>query len=658
MKGEDDFYEFGGDSISGTRIVSRIKETFGVQISVMDLLESRTIGEFVGIVLAKAAVKQAASTDIAPAPVRETYPVGREQLSILYAQLLGGGHTGFNLPAFLKLPRDVDRKRLEAAIGELIQRHEVLRTTFCDFDQERPSMIIHPYTGFALQEIRLDDLSCRNELIRPFDLRQGELFRVALLNVRDEEFVLFFDIHHALADGRTISLLNADLFNLYHRQPLPPVLLQQKDIAWHQFTHSNEADKAYWLGLFPGTLPKTDLPSDFLRPPVHTNRGGMHEFELSAGLVAGMKDLARREGVTNYQIVLSAWSVLVHAYTGAEDFVIAVTVDGRGQHLTTAGMLASLIPLRLGVSGAKPLGAILKDNRKVSNEAFRHTSYILNNLLTDLHPPASLDRTLLSEIILSYMNFEFGAGKQGLFETMRFVNPASKADLSIFGSDTGEHISFALEYYADLFLPDSIARMAQDFTRILELMVRGDLTRPAPFEHVPKNSPQRERAGRKLPDAMSRGVRDFASGSGVSVSAVMLAVFAALLSRVRARSETVVALDPETSVCFHVDDNTEFDDLMAQAAAGMAAIGSSLEPRPADNRRIAFAYEVEPNGRSAGAGNINLHGHDLLCRVFDRPEGIEVRFDHNPAFLTSNTAEKWLGYFERILQGLLQGSAQ
>ncbi len=661
VTGEDDFYEFGGDSISGTRIVARIKEAFGVQVNVMDLLEAESIGGFVGIVLERAAAKQAAPPDIAPAPARESYPVGREQLSILYAQLRSGAHTGFNLPAFLRLPRDFDRKRLEEAVGELIRRHEVLRTTFRDFDKERPSMVIHPFTGFELQEVRLDDISRRSELITPFDLAEGGLFRVRLLNVRDEEHLLFFDIHHALADGRTVSLLNADLYSLYHRQPLPPVLLQQKDIAWHQFTHPNEADKAYWMGLFQGVLPKTDLPSDFPRPPVHTNRGGVHEFELSAELVAGMKDLARREGVTNYQIVLSAWSILVHAYTGAEDFVIATTVDGRGRHLATAGMLASLVPLRLAVGSAKPLGAVLQDNRKVSNEALRHTSYILNDLLTDLHPPVCRDRTLLSEIILSYMNFEFGARPQGLFETMRFVNPASKADLSIFGSDIGERISFALEYYADLFLPDSIARMAADFTVILELMVRGDTSSPVPFKPVPRQGARREWASRTLSEALGRGVRDFAAANGVAESAVMLAVFVALLCRVRARSETAVDLDRKVPLRFHVDADTEFDDLLAQVGAGMAGNGTSVAPGsgdfrdPADGRRIAFVRETEAAGPD-GTGDAD--GYDLVCSVQDRAGRMEVRFDHDPVFLTPNTAQKWLGFFERIVQGLLQGSNQ
>ncbi len=662
LTGGDDYYDLGGDSISATRIVARIKDMFGVQVSVMDLLESQTIGEFVAIVLERSTAKQSASSDITPAPPRETYPVGREQLSILYAELLGGEHTGFNLPAFLKLPPDFDRQRLEQAVGELIRRHEVLRTTFCDFDQERPAMIIHPYSGFVLEEIRLEDMAHKDALIRPFDLRQGGLFRVALLNVRDEEFVLFFDIHHALADGRTISMLNADLFSLYHGLPLPPVRLQQKDLAWRQFTHSNAADKAYWLGLFQGNLPKTDLPADFPRPPVHTNRGGVHEFELPAELVAGMKDLARREGMTNYQIVLSAWSLLVHAYTGAEDFVIAITVDSRGQYLTTAGMLASLIPLRLGVSSAKPLGDILKANQKVSNEALRHTAYILNNLLTDLHPPVSLDRTLLSEIILSYMNFEFGSQPQTLFETMRFTNPASKADLSIFGSDTGERISFALEYYADLFQPERIARMAADFTRILELMVSGDTARPVPFVSISHAASTREHSRRQLPEALRRGVQAFANARNAPVSTVMLAAFAALLSRVTARNETLIDLDATTAVRFHVNADTEFNDLLAQAVAGLTEGGRVAESAngghsdATHDRRIAFVYEASLDKLKTSAASAN--GYALISRVYDSAEGMELCFDHDPAFLTPKAAEKWLGFFERVVQNLLQGSAQ
>ncbi len=496
---DDDFFDLGGDSISATRIVSRIGEIFGIEASVMDILESDTLGDYVDEILDALKAKKPAKEEkgdrkeeahnkeaIEQAPERDRYPVGREQLSILYADLLSDEHTGYNLPAFLRLPDDLDVARLELAVAALIQRHEVLRTTFCDFDQPHPNMVIHPFESFSLEEVHLADLAQKDSLITPFDPRKGALFRIKLLNVDNEGFFLFYDLYHALGDGRTIALLNAELYRLYHQQPLEPVGRQQKDFAWHQYVHSNEGDREYWKELFKGELPKLDLPSSYRRPDVHTNRGATHEFELPSELVAGLKALGRRIGVTNYNLVLAAWGMLVHQCTGDEDFVIAVMVDSRGEYFNTAGMLASLLPVRLNVAGSQPVENILKEIQQRSNDALRHRSYILNNLLTDLHPPMSLDRTLLSEVVLSYMNFEFGTEKQELFEPLRFLNPASKADLSIFCSDTGDRISFALEYYADLFSHDDVTRFAGDFINILELLVSGNSDDPLPFEYAPK----------------------------------------------------------------------------------------------------------------------------------------------------------------------------
>lgn len=656
---EDDFFDFGGDSISGTRIVSRIKETMGVNVSVMDLLESQTIGEFMDGVLAKVLKGETGKQDITPAPERDKYPVGREQLSILYADLLSDEHTGYNLPLFLKLPQDLDRKRLQEAIGELIRRHEVLRTSFCDFDEERPNMVIHPFEGFELEEMRCD-LARKDSLIKPFDLKKGELFRVKLLVVDQTEFVLFMDIHHALADGRTISLLNAELFRLYHRQELEPVALQQKDYAWHQYTHPNDEDKKYWLTRFDGDLPKTDLPADFKRPATHTNRGGVHEFELPEKLVMGIRDLARQEGVTNYHVVLSAWSVLVHTYTGAHDFVIAITVDSRERYLNTAGMLASLIPLRLSVDSKKNLRDVLKDNQKVSNEALKHKSYILNNLLSDLHPPLCMDRTLLSEIILSYMNFEFGKEKQELFETLRFNNPASKADLSIFGSDTGDRISFALEYYADLFSPDTVARMSEDLMRILELMVSADASRVFEFTYSPRRKKSGGSVQKSLDAELGDAIRLFARKRNTLVSTVLFTTFGALLCRVTAQNEIVVDFDSSGPVAFCIDQDTEFDDLLCRTAASVATAqaGTVLAEdakdaaRPAD---IAFTFREEGDER-LGMSDGDRHG--LVCVAASDADGIMLRFDYDPAFLSTESALNWLHYFELFLNGIVQGSLQ
>lgn len=670
---EDDFFDLGGDSIAGTRIVSRMDQALGIKASVVDLLESDRLGDFVDRVLAERRRDIPARQGMQPAPVRDKYPVGREQLSILYADMLSEAHLGFNLPAFLKLPRELDRRRLEEAIATLVERHEVLRTSFCDFEAEHPNMIIHPFAGFSLEETHLPDLAHKEALITPFDLKRETGFRVRLLTSDDGENVLFYDIHHALADGRTISLLNAELFRLYHGLPLEPVRAQQKDFAWHQFTHSSAEDKAYWLSVYGDDLPKLDLPADFMRPPAQTNRGGMYEFDLSAGLVAGIRDLARREGVTNYHVVLTAWSLLVHAYTGDEDFVIAITVDSRNEHLNTAGMLASLLPLRLRVDGAKPLTTLLKDNQMVSNEALRHRGYILNNLLTDLKPPVCLDRSLLSEVILSYMNFEFVADGGQLFEPLRFGKCASKTDLSIFVSDTGNGIGFALEYYADLFSHANVVGMAEDLTRILELMTTGDAGEPVGFRPAPstRRATGQVRNGRgtlqrEVDGELYAAIRLLAEHKAVSTSSVMLTTFAVLFSRVSSLHDFVVDVSPVGPVSFSIDDETEFDDLLARVDAYLRGDGqggdSSRGTAPDEtSANVAFVCEGTRTGRTgltaekAGLGCNDLACHDLVCRVQHHDGGVTVCFDHDTQALPAETVGDWLGYYVLFLDRAAKG---
>lgn len=654
---DDDFFELGGDSIAATRVVSRIDKALGLKASVMDLLEADTLGGFIDRVLADCAKAAPARQGLEPAPERDKYPLGREQLSILYAYLLGEANLGYNLPAFLKLPGGLDKVRLEQAVAELIQRHEVLRTTLCDFEAEHPNMIIHPFAGFTLEEVRLPDLSHKDALITPFDMRREAGFRVKLLVTDAGENVLFYDIHHALADGRTISLLNTELYRLYHGLPLEPVGAQQKDFAWRQFTRSDAEDREYWLPLFQGELPQLNLPADYERPAVFTAKGGMYEFELSERLVAGVKSLARREGATNYHVVLAAWALLAHAYTGTEDLVLSITVDSRGEHLNTAGMLASLLPLRLAVDGAKPLAALLKEVQRTSNEALRHSGYILNNLLTDLRYPACLDRSPLCEVILSYMNFEFASDvtqPPQLFEALRFGKSASKTDLSIFASDTGSSISFALEYYADLFRHESIVHMAEDLTRILEAMVEGNPDEPVPFTFAPPVRRGLATATRELGCELSHSVKRLAELKGVSAVSVLLATFAILLSRVAVRRVFEVDVAGCGPVRFHIDDETEFDELLRRTDASLAEgfrTGAGQTSAQGDaGLRLAFAWSAE--GATPGLDP----GHDLACSVQQHAGDFSVHFEHDTKALTAEAATAWLGHYVQFLAAAAKGS--
>ena len=680
---EDDFFDLGGDSIAATRIVNRLEKEAGLVLSVSDLLESDTLGDIVDRAQALQQPAQQKQKAVEATPALDRYPVGNEQLAILYADMVSEGDLGFNLPVFLVMPHDVDVARLQEALARLVERHEVLRTTFCDFEAERPAMVIHPFAGFELEQRRVADLARKDALIRPFDLRREGGFRACLLLTDAGERVLFLDVHHALGDGRTMSLLNVDLYRLYHGLPLEPVTAQMKDIAWRQVTHPDAEAAAYWQGIYSGELPRLDLPASYPRPRVHTGRGGMYEFELAPELVQGIKALARKEGLTNYQVSLCAWSLLAQAYTGSQDVVVAVSVDGRGEHLNTAGMLASVLPLRFSLDPARPLGEHLRATRQISNEAMRHRGYILNSLLADLRQTSWPDRSPLSEIILSYMNFEFAAEGQGLFETLRFSKHASKTDLSVFASDTGAGIGIALEYYADLFSEADVRRMASDYVRILELMTTSALDETLRFAPAPLPAADGDRAGlarhqTTVAASLRRAICTLAAQKGASHEAVMLAVFAVLVGRVTQRARLTIDVPPGRAVAFELNDSMEFDDLLAHTQAGLAsgaAAAGSTEPSAAARPGLRLGFACTPLASTApvasaaavaGAGyacadspltDLPSAGYGLFCQVQEQGDGFALSFAYDPRQVSAETAGDWLEYYGRFLEGITQETA-
>jgi amino acid adenylation domain-containing protein len=478
---EDDFYALGGDSIIGMQLVNRLNQELDCAIGLADLFSHSLLGEFVSLVCERK------TGDIAGGPALEIpalddYPVSWEQLAVLQAETATSPHTGYNLPQFLRLPADYDRARLEIALQTLIARQEILRTRFIRLESELPRMEILPAQPFKLLEKTIVCLDLENiqTLVRPFCLTEAPLFRAELLRSGEGD-LLFFDIHHSLADARTIDMLLAELQTLYLGKELAQPGLQQKDAAWlqHQSDDSTQAQaRDYWLHQFTGELPQLNLPADELRPTRHTNRGGVDSFEIPVEWIGAIRSLARSHNTTTYTLMLSLWSLLLGRYSASDELVIAVAADGRESEelAETTGMFVTLLPLRLQLIAGESFAQLLQRNHQRHTQALRHRCFGLNQLLKELHAPVMPERTVLSEVTFSYMNFATAAQGQGtpVFELLQVANPSCKADLAIFASDSDNHLSFALEYYADLFGRERIKAMGQHFLTLLrELLDQG-----------------------------------------------------------------------------------------------------------------------------------------------------------------------------------------
>src|SRR5215217_4055168 len=291
---------------------------------------------------------QVRSSGIVPRADRDGAPLSFAQERLWFVDRLEPGSAVYNIPVEWRLGGALDERALERALGEIVRRHEALRTTFREVDGS-PVQVIAPFGGFTL---RLDDLSgladadrevevrrrAGEEAARPFDLSAGPLFRAALLRLGEEDHVLLLSMHHIVSDGWSLGVLMRELSALYaaYREggesPLPELAVQYADYAAWQREHLVlEGELAYWRERLADAPALLELPTDHPRPAVQTFRGANERVQLPAELLERLRALGRQEGATLYMVVLSAFQALLSKYGGSEDIVVGTPIAGRGR---------------------------------------------------------------------------------------------------------------------------------------------------------------------------------------------------------------------------------------------------------------------------------------------------------------------------------------
>jgi hypothetical protein len=490
----DDFYALGGDSIGGMQIVEQVVRELGVQMTLVDLFETGNVAVLAERLRERTADQSKHSQGLQPAPRRDRYPVAWEQLAILRDEAAADMGTGHNLPIGLRLPEDVDLARLCAALDALVERHEILRTRLVPAVTENgePTMEILPPAPAAYKELDCPTDAALEEAlkttVRSFDLWNGmPPMRLVIGLVAGRPRSVLLDVHHAMADALTMEVLLADLVTLYSGMACPAPAVQLKDYAWWSregggAAASGEA-RAYWVERFKGPLPMLDLPSDRPRPERHTWQSAIAEFRVSDDAVSRLRAFAAERRTTPFAVVTAAWALLFSRLARIEEMVIAVAVNSRAgaEMAGMTGMLISLLPLRLSVKPDDSVADLVLRTHTVHTEALGHRAYGLGQLLADLAPPASPDRPLLSEVILSYMNFTEGAGQlsdNSGFRRFGLGRKEGKCDLGIFVRDVPDSLVTAIEYYVDMYDAERIERMCRSFCTLLAAMTGADPDTP------------------------------------------------------------------------------------------------------------------------------------------------------------------------------------
>ena len=397
----------GMDSLMALELKNRIEQDLGVDLPVVTLLQGPTIRELAAQLLDYLAEIPAqagtAAARIEPiAAVGEAGPLTHDQQAMWMLHQLLPANVSFNVAGAARVVGELDAGALRRALQELIARHAALRTTFA-VENGRPVQIVHetaPGTLLELDATSWDEAAVHSfleqEAHRPFNLEQGPLLRLVLLQRPAEEALLLLSINHLITDFWSMSLLVQELYLLYtaestgQERSLPPIELLPADYAYWQAEMlagaQGEALRQYWLEKLAGELPRLDLPADRQRPAALSFDGDNVSRIFPEGVTADLKRLSQEQGATLATTLLAAFQTLLHRYTGQEDLLVGSVIAGRERPelQNMVGYFVNPVALRADFSGSPTFVQFLAQARQTMFEAITHQEYPLPRLVEEL----------------------------------------------------------------------------------------------------------------------------------------------------------------------------------------------------------------------------------------------------------------------------------
>ena len=491
---DDDFFALGGNSLIATRAVARVNADLGAAVEVRDFFDASTAAGFAATVdrlIAEGGTRMS-RPPLEPQPRPDRVPLSLAQQRMWFLNRLDPGSAIDNVPMAIRLSGTLDLPALQAAVADLVGRHEVLHTIYPDVDGVGYQQLVD--TSEAVPDLapvpvsEADLVAAATAVVSAgFDVTREIPIRARLFQTGESEYVLALVIHHIAGDGFSMGPLTRDFLAAYWARSsgeLPmwqPLFVQYADFAlWQRKVVGIEDDPEsvlsrqieFWRTALGGSPERIDLPMDRPRPPVASGRGASYRFELSRAQFDQVGKVARAHAVTEFMVAHAALAVTLAKLSGTTDIVIGTPVAGRGDAGLDdlVGMFVNTLALRTDVAAAATISELIDQVRQVDLAAFSHADVPFERLVELIDPVRSQAWSPIFQVMLTFQNFdETSVELPGLHVVpLDLGTPVAKFDLQVTLAPTGLGATVDLTYATDLFDEPTIIEFAERFARVLD----------------------------------------------------------------------------------------------------------------------------------------------------------------------------------------------
>ncbi|MDZ7963735.1 MAG: amino acid adenylation domain-containing protein [Nostoc sp. DedSLP03] len=493
----DNFFELGGHSLLATQLISRLRQSFEVEIPLKAVFTSPSVAQLDQTIVQLRTEGQSLNLPLIKriAPDTEKIPLSFAQERLWFLNQLEGASATYNMPAALRLSGRLNLNALQQALAEIIRRHEALRTSFANINGT-PMQVIHSTASIDMEVVDLQHLEeserklvleqqLQLAAIAAFDLESAPLIRCNLWQLSNSDYVFGINIHHIVSDGWSMGVLIQELSVLYkafcagESSPLPNLEIQYADFAlWQRQWLSGEILEEqiqYWVSQLQGAPELLQLPTDRPRPSVQSYRGATQSFGLNRELTQKLESLSRRAGSTLFMTLLTAFATLLYRYTGQSDVVIgsAIANRHRSEIEPLIGFFVNTLVLRTRLEDNPSFEQLLAQVRKTTLQAYEHQDVPFEHVVEALQPQRSMSYSPLFQVMFMLQNAPMGELElPGVsLSELEQERTIAKFDLTLDISETSAGLECEWEYNTDLFDRSTIERMASHFENLLSAIV-------------------------------------------------------------------------------------------------------------------------------------------------------------------------------------------